>query len=231
MALGALLFEQQSSFPDSYQLWKENNKNIVGLSNLYVKYSYQPFSSNFDSNKIDPRTYFWIHKFLEQQPKNTNLAFVTTWFENIDENRNRTHTVNMPFLCNNVDATVASNTIFGLTKTVLTDPDYATWFSPSLRQVYENTAELLAWGIETAAIFNRPDLSLVYYPPVQDFLWFLSRTVFTLENKSIQDKSLQYVYKVFSEAIRNAGTKYILQESKSTSSSPQWIFWDDFVVN
>lgn len=39
------------------------------LYDYIKKYTYRPFSDNWKQNSIDPRTYFYISKFLEEKKK------------------------------------------------------------------------------------------------------------------------------------------------------------------
>lgn len=74
-------------FPKYYSLWESKYFNFSALAEAWVKYSYDPFSNNEDNNCIDPRTYYWLRGFIEQEyGSNKNLRLISTWAMNIKEN-------------------------------------------------------------------------------------------------------------------------------------------------
>jgi hypothetical protein len=89
LALGALLKE---TFPDLYQRWESFNSNFGFLSQAYVNYSYQPFVNDSKgdtiTNIIDPRSYFWMRKWLpRQQSLSPHLRLLTTWVQSLAQNK------------------------------------------------------------------------------------------------------------------------------------------------
>ena len=83
-----------------------------------VKYAYQPFSADINSDIIDPRTFFFARNFVQEaRANNQKLSLITTWIQNIDEQRELfKKKVSMPFNLNNVDVTVAANSVYGKKK-------------------------------------------------------------------------------------------------------------------
>ena len=74
---------------------------------------------NARADEIDPRTYFAIRGFLDEIKQNATLNNVepelilpTTWILNFDEGVKKIEM--MPLNCNNVDASVSANFLFGL---------------------------------------------------------------------------------------------------------------------
>jgi hypothetical protein len=46
--------------------------------------------------------------------------------------------------------------------------------------MYTDMTDLIVWAIDTNLMDSRPDISLLYYPSVSDFFWFVGRTLFAL---------------------------------------------------
>jgi len=234
--LGGLLKEQEKLFPKSLQTWMNNNKNMKLTTDALVKFSYKPFSTTLDDNLIDPRTYYWIRDFLaEEQEKNglPSLFIVTTWLQNLAERRKGNYEVSMPFEVNNVDLTVASNTIFGLGNAALNNVgDVSEWFHSDAQKLYSDTSKLLAWAINHRIVDKRPDIALLYYPPKYDFLWFTSRTVYLLnKQEELPYECFKTAKKLLTEAMRGNGTNAIVENSVVDSKNSGWVYWDDFLGN
>ena len=67
------------------------------------------------------------------------------------------------------------------------------WFTPELQTIIINTIDAIQWAISSGRIIERPDLGLLYYPPLYDLYWFISRTVHNLNNQpNITNKVLIY---------------------------------------
>ena len=69
----------------------------------------------------------------------------------------------MPFFINNIDVTVASNAIYGLTSaSIYNVNDFGMLFAKSseLREIYLNTTRFVGWAIENN-FTARPDLAQV----------------------------------------------------------------------
>lgn len=121
-----------------------------------LKYAYRPFDSNFTDNKfaneIDPRVYYLYNEFFsrkkaeaEAMNQTASLILPTTWLINYEEQINGM--IRMPFSNNNVDATVCANVLFGISYLALND-ELNLDNRPELKQLIENTGDLLAYVIE-----------------------------------------------------------------------------------
>jgi len=236
LALGGLL---KRTFPDLYQQWLAVNANFGALSRAYVAYSYQPFvrDSKGDTitNALDPRSYFWMRNWLlhkNSSSGSSNLKLVTTWVQNLAETKQLWDTgVRMPFNSNNVDGSVCANGVFGITVATLFLCDDTEWFTPELQQLYSDTSELLAWITEEGVLNWRPDLVLLYYPPIYDFYWFVARSVFMLRTTpSINHPIVRKVQSLLTRAMMTIGTRDLLARAQWDSHS-NWVYWDDFLGN
>jgi hypothetical protein len=172
-------------FPGTVQSWLNNNTDVQSLIDATVKYAYRPFDSDPNKNLIDPRTYFYARHFIQDAYKNNQpLALVSTWIQNLEEQRTlKTESVSMPFNTNNVDVTVGANSIYGMTSGSISNVnDFGTAFlaNSDIQQIYLNTTRFISWTIK-ANFSSRPDLAQVYYPSTYNFLWYASRTLFLLE--------------------------------------------------
>lgn len=204
LGLGATLSLLGDKYSQVYKSWLSNNTNIQNLINATEYYAYRPFDSDSNANTIDPRTFFWARGFVQEaSDKNQPLSLITTWIQNIDEQRKlRAQKVAMPFNVNNVDVTVAANSIYGMTSAALFNINqFGDKFlqSPDLIQTYLNSTKFISWAI-TSNFTGRPDLALVYYPSnfkhsrslfiiklsflgTYNFMWYASRTLFLIENE------------------------------------------------
>eukprot|EP01135_Chromosphaera_perkinsii_P002368 Nk52_evm22s222 gene=Nk52_evmTU22s222 len=264
LVLGALLKEKKDEFPKSEKIFSStkfsissNTDRLKATMKLYSKYAYKPYATIYTdpkeafkgNNLIDPRTYYWIHAFLHD--KNNGLdanqksewAFITTWIQNTDELVNggfKEHYA-MPFNTNNVDGSVNANSILGITRSVFAYLDTAhEWFDDEVMNVYLNSVKLVAWLLnEKNTIKTRPDLIFVYYPPVCDFYWFVSRTVYFLRNNigssdmnklsEKQQLTLKNAYGTLKNAMENGGTELLLESSKMVHG--KYRVWDEFLGN
>lgn len=89
--------------------------------------------------------------------------------------------VAMPFFVNNVDVTVATNTINGLTSGLLSGIFTTSDFDADLQHIYQDSADLIIYEI-TRNFSSRRDLALTYYPSKFECFWFTSRTLTILRN-------------------------------------------------
>ncbi|RNA27111.1 transmembrane [Brachionus plicatilis] len=187
LGLGAALFRLKSKYPFAYQSWKQNNTDTQNLIKLTKKYSYRPFSADLNENSIDPRTYFYARGFIQQAYReNKSVSLISTWIQNLDEQRKlKQKCVSMPFNVNNVDVTVAANSIYGITSgAIFNVNDFREYFlkNQELVPIYLNTSFFISWTISNN-FTARPDLAQVYYPSTYNFLWYASRTLFLIESE------------------------------------------------
>ena len=87
----------------------------------------------------------------------------------------------MPLNVNNVDATVVSNAIYGMTVALLSDKVTFSNFFDRIIDVYEDSTDFIVFNLEND-FFGRKDLALLYYPSKYNAYWFISRTLFILNN-------------------------------------------------
>lgn len=235
LGLGSVLCAAKSDFPAACETWQKQNTNITTVFDALRKYAYRPFSNDSNVNSIDPRTYLWLRKFLDlakQQGK--NVTIVPTWIQNLEEQRTEYYKgVAMPFQINNVDATVAANTVYGMTSAILNglvNPDVLD--DPVIESLYHNTSALLAFEIKNN-ITDRPDCALLYYPSEVEFDWFVARSFAILDSKRRQGPLpkivMETVYLILKEAVEGAMTESIILKAKYKGSDQ--IYYDDFLGN
>lgn len=234
MALGGMLAAQRDKFPQAYAKWEAVNSNVTGLFELINKYAYRPFVSNGQfTDLIDPRSYYFMHPFLAQlsQP---SLALGCTWLMDLVGDNKTSGVVGMPFHVNNVDMTVISNFLYGTSQAVLEELNGGAakqYFisHPDFQQVYENSAQAISWAIETGAAAARPDISLLYYPSIYDFLWMAARTARYLNAKGSATNAIPTLARAkdrLTAALKDAGTQQILASAHYDSVGA---YWDDFL--
>ncbi len=217
---------------DLYQLWKDSNQNNTEALNSLKAYSYTPFSDNTTKNFIDTRTFFYLRDFLyEAQNSSSHAAFATTWVQNIEEDKITVYDYAMPFHTNNVDLTVSSNVLYGISSNLLTKTNESDWFDSELQTIYENTTNLVTWFIERN-FSSRPDLALTYYPSVYNFYWFTARSVNLLRSYSVKHGGLPYpvmerVTETLTKAMRGSATNDIVK--KAVTDKDGLMYLDDFL--
>ena len=231
MGLGALLkqYASTTSTSEHYEQWKAVNPSISEVIPYLKKYAYRPFSTNEDSNIIDPRTYFYARHFLHEHTG--PLALIPTWVQNLTENRRFfDKRYRMPLNSNNVDLTVSSNMIYGLTAAVLGQLEGTeSWFDDTdLQMIYENTSALMAWEIKRN-FSNRMDLALTYYPSEYSFYWFTARTVNLLNSADdLPHPVMVRVRDILTEALRYNATDTIVAAAVNEG---EYVYYDGFLGN
>lgn len=231
----------QRQRPNVFSQWNGNNTRWTELGQSFVKYAYLPFDNDNDVSGIDPRTYYWLRGFLdEEKNKGTkSLRLITTWVMNLSEDKlNFGRGDKMPFNANNVDATVVANAIYGLTQSMLyqntSKPgQLPPWVPYALQQVYGDSVRLLEWALRNNVMVLRPDLALLYYPPTYDFYWFVSRTAFEL-NSLANSSGVPYDFMKKAQMLLNDATEnYLTQQlvalANVTQSDQGYAYWDDFL--
>eukprot|EP01104_Vermistella_antarctica_P004145 TRINITY_DN14651_c0_g1_i2.p1 TRINITY_DN14651_c0_g1~~TRINITY_DN14651_c0_g1_i2.p1 ORF type:complete len:408 (+),score=74.73 TRINITY_DN14651_c0_g1_i2:186-1409(+) len=214
------------------------------LSQAMLSYAYQPFSNDTSVNSIDPRTYFWLRDFLQSRTPSDTFRLIPTWVLNLDEDfAGFDAGVAMPFNANNVDASVSANALFGLTTALVmgNGTSESDWFSADMQALYLNTADLLAFVVDSESLLSRPDLVLLYYPPVYDFYWMSARSLFLLNNPSAWSASnsllkgnasstLDTARDTLQDALQGNGTAQILSMA-TVDNLTGAVYWDDFLGN
>ena len=229
IGFGSLLKNYQSVSRQPYLSWLSNNSNSVQSAVKALKeYSYKPFNSSSGNSYIDPRTYFYARKFIQQFYGMEQLSLVTTWVESLNESRaNYYKKYAMPFGINNVDLTVSVNVLYGLTAAVLSDmQDPNSWFDEEVQMIYLNTTSLILYEISNN-FSSRPDLALTYYPSVFNFYWFTSRILNLLNSyDQLPYPVMQTVRERMRFTMYGVGTEFIL---KQATVQDQYIYFDDFL--
>jgi hypothetical protein len=124
--------------------------------------------------------------------------------------------------------------MFGLTSGLLYNEKFENYFQDEdLQKLYEDTADMLVWVLESDAMNERPDLTLLYYPPVYDFYWFVSRISHLLNSspngrKYPLHRILDPIRVKLTNAIRQFGAEQLLNRMQRQGS---YVFWDDFLGN
>ena len=223
LAIGSSLLKIENLYPKLYHSWSINNVNSNLLINYTLKYAYKPFDSDLNSNLINPTTYYFPRPFImEAYAKNQSLTLITTWMQNIDEQRLQNEFATKRFNTNNVDVTVCANSVYGITAAVIYNPNGfrdAFLNSTQFQEIYLNTTEFINWAIKTK-FSSRPDLALVYYPSVYTFFWFVSRSLFLLENdlNIVKDNKVKEILLIVRMKLRktfeNEVTDFFLENVK-----------------
>ncbi|WAR15542.1 hypothetical protein MAR_005647 [Mya arenaria] len=232
LGLGSLLAEMKEEFPAAHAQWQSQNTNVTSVFDALKKYAYRPMSSDFNVNAIDARTYFYLRYFLQKVPKDEDVILVPTWIQNPEELKSwEKRGVEMPLNTNNVDVTVAANSVFGMTTSVLNGVVDATMLDdPELRQIYWNTSNLIASMIQTN-FSSRHDLALLYYPSAIEFYWFVARTYGEITRKErhapLPHPILNDVKELLSEVLHDHMTSDLLNQAKNDSKGH--VYYDDFV--
>ena len=250
-------------------LWFNNSNtdslnNIQSFSDNLSKYAYRPLSSDNGVNIIDARSYYWLRNFIYSTEDDNsysysysydysydNLAFVATWEmtnEDMIVNNIEHLCYEAPFNMNNVDATVAANAIFGLTRSLVwmsddNNSNSIDWFNDDVQRIYHNTTNLLIWIIENNWPNRRPELLFLYYPPRYDFYWFVSRILreyrsifeFGVNNNTIGKEYpfIDQLYQNLNQVMKFKATSQILSNAlNSTSDLDQdtiYYYWQEFL--
>ncbi|XP_061197307.1 uncharacterized protein LOC133205493 [Saccostrea echinata] len=229
IGLGSLL-KGIPEYVDLYNKWRDTNSNVTSVLQALKKYAYRPLSNNTRVNTIDTRTYFYLHRYLAHANK-SNAVFVPTWVQDTDEALKLSDKgVAMPFWVNNVDVTVATNTINGLTSGLLAGLFKPSDFDSDIEKIYRDTVDLIIYEI-TRNFSSRRDLALTYYPSKFECFWFTSRTLTTLrdfyQKAPLPFKMLEDVMQRLEIAMKNEVTDDILDEA--SKSEDGGIFFDDFL--
>lgn len=241
LALGMKLSSLRNKFPRSFRVWEPRNSDIKALVKVWKHYKYDPFDKRSQSRRtIDPRTYFWIRKFLHQvqrdEGEDASLSIIPTWLLDLDDIRDKFYTqeISMPFQTNNLDASVIANAIFGLSSAYIysSETGHSIFESDQeLQKLYLDSARLLKFALDENIMGYRADLALLYYPPVYDFYWFVSRIVHLLNSysHSINVSVIKEVQHLLTEGIRGPGTEQLI--SRRVEDPSGYVYWDDFLGN
>jgi hypothetical protein len=236
LAMGGWLAARADRYPALYARWKAANPDAHVLFDSALRFAYRPLGGGGGANmtaNLDPRSYYFMHAFLNGAvpPLNERSSFVATWLMGLQADRRDFAQIAMPFNVNNVDLAVSSNFLYGLTNAVVRDlfdgaasKRFAS--DADLRTLYESTAQLLAWGVTSGAVFRRPDIGMLYYPSRFDFMWMLARNLRLLRNVSSSDPVIVRTAELFEEVLSGDGTAQLLSVQQNSGAES---FWDDFL--
>jgi hypothetical protein len=152
---------------------------------------------------------------------------LTTWAASIETNRQgiKNH-YKMPFNVNNVDFSVSANFVYATLKSAYVNsfPDKVDEFP----MLIAGTVKFLAWGIESGAVVEKPDLLLLYYPSPYLAFFFVSRTVNLLQQPKPQGHGpatelIESVKELLLPTARKQITQYLLSSAKHDA---EHAFWD-----
>jgi hypothetical protein len=256
LALGGILSSIQNLVPDLWQMYSSQlpNQDPKGLMDELVKFSYKPFSSDWNENSIDPRSYYWLRPFLHSVAAEAtskgltpSLMLITTWVDDVKgSERDFDSQHKMPFLTNNVDGSVLANALFGVISSLLQHSPadgsgtYASFVSIDLMQLITNSTSLVAYIVDSQILLTRNDLVLLYYPPWADLYYFASRSLRSLESADLtvfgrvyKDNStqatLEGIRDTLANSLRKQGTETLLQLAIKNSSAPGELYWEQFL--
>lgn len=237
LGLGALLSRYAAANHSStpYLTWSKNNPNLTQAMAVLKKYAYRPHSGKLDNGMVDPRTFLYIRDFLyEMEAEGKTGAFVVTWALNFTEDKEMQGNYVMPFNTNNIDLTVSTNVVYGLTSAALEGlGDPKTWFNPEVQMIYENTTNLLAWAIERN-FSGRPDIALTYYPSVLNFYWFTARTLNLIRSYdgelpfAVIGRVKERLLDVMQNAVSPTVLKMAITDQQEQGAT---VYFDDFLGN
>lgn len=228
LALYGKLSQFKEKLPNLYRNWTDVNRNLNATLQAYLKYSYKPFSNITEEKLIDPRTYYYLRDFLKTKENITDFSLISTWITNLDEDRERFPEVGMPLHVNNIDLSVNTNSLFGLTHVFLTNPELVT---PELLRLYSDVTDLVVWAIESEIVLKRPDVTILYYPSIYDFYWFAARVLSFLEKFSEEELKFPELLRTkekFAKVLREKGVHHIVNLAKEEAET-QRVFWEDFL--
>lgn len=232
LALGAKLKSVKAMYPEAYHEFAQQNTRISKAFKAFKKNGYKPFSNDPDQSSIDPRTYFWLRRFIYLQKGNTDLTLITTWMQKISQIEKQQTYRKMPFALNNVDASVTVNVLFGIASTALTDQSMLNNFNDKVGKLFLDNAKMVAWLIKEKVVINYTALTLLYYPPKFAFYWFTARLLHLINNAKENEVTLPSdmveAHALLADALRDIGTNDLLDLGKSEGS---YIVWDDFLGN
>lgn len=80
LGLGVALKRLNERYPKAYECWSRNNTDVLELIEMTRKYAYRPFDEDLNKNVIDPRTFFYAKKFIQEAHVNGEpLSLISTW--------------------------------------------------------------------------------------------------------------------------------------------------------
>eukprot|EP00817_Percolomonadidae_sp_ATCC50343_P001357 CAMPEP_0117431130 /NCGR_PEP_ID=MMETSP0758-20121206/10675_1 /TAXON_ID=63605 /ORGANISM="Percolomonas cosmopolitus, Strain AE-1 (ATCC 50343)" /LENGTH=509 /DNA_ID=CAMNT_0005219853 /DNA_START=219 /DNA_END=1745 /DNA_ORIENTATION=- len=213
LALGGVLKRFKPEWFDG--VWKDANAQYQVLYDELVSKAYSAHSEG-----IDPRTYYFLHDFMAKYP---NATLPTTWI--MSNQKEHFPRVAMPFNVNNIDVSVISNFLYGMTYHILfVNPEALN--QPGMKNLYKSSVDYIEWVILTKAAVTRPDLGLTYYPSIYDFYWLVSRVAKLLDKVPSSNPSLIDCKERLANALKKEGVSQIMSLSMTVDGAT---VWDDFL--
>jgi hypothetical protein len=240
MALSRAILESADAYPEAAALWSTANLNMSKAFELYDHFSYCIASNVEDKNIIDPRTYFWARPYLNNIT-DKEACIVVTWMQNASETMrivtNRSAGVPIPINVNNLDPTVGANSIYAMSTSLLYNHSEWFVFSERRRKLYLQTADFVAYAVRTQQDQRRPDLELLYYPPVYNIIWFAARHVRMLNDHialkgALPFAEMEQVRVLLTRALRDGGLGYVADTAKAGEEGCGYAnssCWDGFL--
>jgi len=235
LAVGAGLKTSSDRLAGAAQLWERENRDLHKIMAEMVKYAYRPFSHDRAVNIIDPRTYYWMRRYLHKN-RGKDLALLTTWMQHPYEGKEfGNRDTKIPMNMNNIEPTVAANMLLGINKALLAFSERAEkGFGADFRHIYRDTVGLLCWVIDDDVLADLPHITLLYYPAATQFYWSLARNLHFLENAS-RTSSLPYAEVEqargwLSCSLRQAGTEQLLCRARGNDGD-DGVFWEGVFEN
>jgi hypothetical protein len=227
VGMAYLLEQHEAILPRSVSTWRAQEFDLEAAARLLVEYSYCPAdAANRSRGSVDPRSYFWARDFFRTLTA-PDECIITTWLQNYDEElavyRRAPGAPGclMPFNVNNVDPTVATNALFGLSTILLRNQ--TAWFTGRAKTTYLTTARFLAWTIANQRNISRPDIETLYYPTGMNMLAFTGRHLRLLRSHEATGKpwpvpAMQTVLELLDGAMRSGGVPYLAGIAKNTAA-------------
>ena len=234
IGFGSLLKSYSSKSSRPYEAWLSNNTDISSVMAALKKYAYRPFSSNSDSNSIDPTTFFYMRDFIYSAAESGHeLALFTLWIQNISEVKvDYNKKPRMPFNVNYVDLSSVADIVYGITAAILNNmQNPSDWFDEDLQHIYNDSVNLLAWEIERN-FSSRPDL-VTSTKSLYFFFWFTSRTLNLLASSApLPFTVMEEVLATLKTAMRVHATNSVLKKANlDNGSDPAVVYFEDFLGN
>ena len=235
LAMTRYLELSRDTAPKAREAWVSRRFDVDAAYDLFVEYSYCPRNGTHKKDLLDSRSYYWARSFISTLTE-PDECVVSTWLENYDEEipvyKNTTFYPMMPFNMNNIDPTVASNALYGMTTSLLMNN--TKWFTRSdgrARKLYVTTAKFLAFALNSQLNQTRPDLEMLYYPPVINLPFFVARPLRLLQSRkgSLPFKEMEEVLGILRSASQAGGLAYIRSTAKTNCGGEGRACWTGFL--
>jgi len=231
LVLGSRL---KQTFPSLFSKWLNTSSDLAGLANYMDMYAYKPFSTKANESSIDPRTYYWLRPYLLKKQADAkargmkaSVSLATTWVTNLGRNNQLFPWISMPYNVNNVEIGVLADVVYGLSLAIVNKITSSTsWFNTKVQQIYLNSAEVVAFGMDSGVHFNRVDLTALYYPYELYMPWFAAKARFTLtKSPKNQFAVMDKVRGILETSLRGSCWNYITKKAVTSGTQAYWDGW------